>query len=115
MARRLTTNSQIDAFIQKVTADALHHAQGVAGIIGPFEQAVRACLNLAIDTVKVMERNGVLGRTCWIVIGGNRWAFSYSHQSRAIELRLGSTQGPVRFRFDNSTTPASLAEQVACL
>src|SRR3546814_14563393 len=87
MARPLTKNRQIDSFIRQVTANAQHHARNVAKIIGPLEKAVRARLNLAVDTVEVMERNGVLGRTCWIVIGGNRWVFSYSYRSGMIELR----------------------------
>ena len=58
MARRLTTNRQIDAFIRKVIGDANHHAPSVSQVIMPLSQAVRAILNLAQDRVEVIERLG---------------------------------------------------------
>ena len=115
MARRLTTDREVDAFIHKVINDANHHAAEVTEIIMPLSQAVRKRLNLSQDKVEVFERNGNIGRTCWVVIKGNRWVFSYSYGSETIELRQGSTKGAVVFRFNNSTPLEALSAQVAAL
>ena len=115
MARNLTTNEQIDDFIQKVIRDAKHHGGNVADIIMPLSQEVRARLNLGPDTVSVWEREGKIGRTCWVELNGRRWAFSYRHKSQKIELRQGTTQGNVEFEFENSTTPTKIATQVTNL
>lgn len=115
MARRLTTNNQINAFINKVTAEANHHASGVAQIILPLSQAVRARLNLAQDRVEVYERLGQMARTCWVTLGGKRYVFSYNYSTIKIDLRDGSLQGPLVFQFDNRTTLASIRRVVASL
>ena len=55
MARRLNTDRQIDKFITKVIGEANHHASGVAQVIMPLSQAIRARLNLTQDKVEVYE------------------------------------------------------------
>jgi hypothetical protein len=62
MARHLTTNLQIDAYISKVIVDANHHAPGVAAVIMPLSTEVRSRLNLNIDKIEVFERKGNLAR-----------------------------------------------------
>jgi hypothetical protein len=115
MARRLHTNKEIDDFIDQVIDAAMHHAARVAHIIEPLSKAVRSRLNLSVDRVEVYERNGKLARTCWVTVGGQRWVFSYAYGAGVIELRQGSTQGPVVFQFDNHTPAASLHRQVSAL
>ena len=112
MARRLTTNRQIDAFIRKVIGDANHHAPSVSQVIMPLSQAVRAILNLAQDRVEVIERLGNLGRTCWVTLGGKRYLFSYNHDDEKIDLRDRTTQGRVIFQFDNQSTAAVIRREV---
>ena len=115
MARRLTTNNQIDAFINKVIGDADHHAPEVAQIILPLSQAVRARLNLAQDRVEVYERLGQMGRACWVTLGGTRYAFSYKYGDEMIYLRAGSLKGSLIFQFDNQTTVPTIRRVVAGL
>jgi hypothetical protein len=115
MARKLTTNQQIDAFIAKVIAEAHHHGGKVEHVIQPLSDEVRQRLSLGIDKVEVYERNGNLARTCWVTLQGKRYVFSYNYQSEKIELRDQSTQGTVRFEFDNSTSLAAIQREVGML
>jgi hypothetical protein len=115
MARRLTTNRQIDAYLRLVTHAATHHAPSVATVIPDLAHEVRGRLTLGVDDVSVYERLGNLGRTCWVTIGGRRWAFSYDYSTGKIDLRRDSLQGAVVFQFDNSTTMAAIKRQAARL
>ena len=115
MARRLTTNNQIDVFINKVIGKANHHAPGVAQIILPLSQVVRARLNLAQDRVEVYERLGQMARTCWVTLGGNKYVFSYNHHDKKINLRDRSIQGPLIYQFDNQTTASDIRRVVGSL
>lgn len=115
MARRLTTNSQIDSFIQKILDEAQHHAPGVTQVVMPLSQALRARLNLAQDRVEVYERLGQMARTCWVTISGRRYAFSYNYNDEKIDLRDRSVQGPVRHQFDNQTSLSTIQNVIANL
>ncbi|TAM05731.1 MAG: hypothetical protein EPN70_07605 [Paraburkholderia sp.] len=113
MARHLRTQNQINAFIAKVIQEATHHASQVAQIIQPLANAVLG--HQAFSRLEVYERNGNLARTCWVIVGNNRWVFSYSYAHGVIELRQNSTRGPVVFSFDNGTSAATLQRQVGRL
>jgi len=115
MARRLTTNNQINTFINRVIGEANHHAPGVAQVILPLSQAVRARLNLAQDRVEVYERLGQMARTCWVTLGGKKYAFSYNYKAKKIDLRNRSIQGSLIYQFDNQTTAPSIRRVVAGL
>ncbi len=112
MARRLTTNRQIDGFISKVIGEANHHAPGVAQIILPLSQAVRDRLNLAQDRIEIYERMGQMARTCWITLSGKRYAFSYNYDDQKIELRDKSIQGAIIHQFDSQSTAAAIRRVV---
>jgi hypothetical protein len=114
MARRLTTNRQIDQYVAAVIDAANHHAHPVQDVIQPLADAVRARLG-PNDTIDVYERNGVVARTCWVRISGKRYCFSYDYDNYVIDLRDGSLQGTLRFSFDNATTAKQLQAQIAAL
>ena len=114
MARRLTTNAQIDDYVASVIVAANHHAPQVEHVIQPLANAVRARLGPG-DTIDVYERNGVVARTCWVRIAGKRYCFSYDYTNYVIDLRDNSLQGNLRFAFDNATTAAQIRAQVAAL
>ena len=81
----------------------------------PLSRAVRGRLNLAIDKVEVYERNGQIGRTCWVMVWGNRDVFTYNHSSGKIELKAQSLQGALINTFDNHTSIAAIRRQSAAL
>lgn len=115
MAKRLTTDIQIDDFISKIIVEAQHHAPQVANIIRPLSDAVRGRLNLLQDRVEVFERNGSLARTCWVTVGKNRYVFSYNYQSFEIQLKCKNTHGAVKFLFNNGTPHSDILQQTALL
>ena len=115
MARKLSTDAEIDDFIEKVLEAAEHHGGKVKDVILPLSEAVRARLNLVVDTVSVYERNGELARTCWVTLSGKRYAFSYDYADEKIDLRDGSIQGANIAEFDNHTSRAAIKRIVANL
>lgn len=115
MARKLTTDAEIDDFIAKVIGEARHHGGKVANVIQPLSDEIRKRLNLAKDKVEVYERKGKLARTCWVTLQGKRYVFSYNYATEKIELRDQSTQGAVRFQFDNATSLADIQREVGKL
>lgn len=115
MARLLSTNSEIDAFITKVIGEANHHGANVNAIIKPLSDEVRRRLILTRDKVEVYERNGNLARTCWVTINARRYCFSYNYDTQNIELKDRSTQGAVRKTFNNNTTLADILAEVSKL
>lgn len=114
MARRLMTSSQIDNYVASVIADANHHAPQVQHVMQPLADAVRARLG-PNDAIEVYERNGVVARTCWVRIAGERYCFSYDYTNHVIDLRDRGLQGNRRFAFDNATTTAQIDAQVVAL
>lgn len=115
MARKLTTNQEIDAFIAKVIEEAHDHGQNIEHVIHPLSDEVRQRLDLNLDKVEVYERNGNLARTCWVTLQGSRYAFTYNYQTKQIDLRNRSTQGALRFSFENATTLADIQTEVGKL
>lgn len=115
MARQLKTNLEIDAFINRVIVEANHHSPRVVQIIMPLSREVRNRLILPQDRVEVYERLGQLARTCWVTIGGKRFAFSYNYYDKKIDLRDRTIQGQLIFQFDNQTTAADIGRVVANL
>ncbi|OOY11635.1 hypothetical protein BMG00_11040 [Thioclava marina] len=115
MARKLTTNQEIDAFIAKVIGEARHHGGNVEHVIQPLSDEVRQRLNLKFDKVEVYERNGNLARTCWVTLQGSRYVFTYNYKTQQIDLRSHSIQGAWRFSFDNSTPLPDIQREVGNL
>ncbi len=112
MARQLTTNPQIDKFIAQVICQATHHAPHVVSAISLLEVEVRKRLVLGVDKIEVYERNGVLARTCWVTLGGNRYVFTYNYTTHKIDLKDKSLQGALIYSFTNATTIGAVQTQI---
>ncbi|PHR23062.1 MAG: hypothetical protein COA37_10150 [Hoeflea sp.] len=115
MARRLSTDKEIDNFVVKVINEAIHHASAVERVIKPLSDAVRKRIDLSNDSVEVYERNGQLARTCWVTLDGKRYVFSYNYGTKKIELRSGTLRGRTLFSFDNATSQSNIVGQVVKL
>ncbi len=89
-------------YIEGVMYRAEHHAGNVGGAALALAGAIVWRKDDA-EEIEVMERQGDLKNVLWVKIGGRRYAFSYDHEVRAIEMREDSTHGPVLHKFTNST------------
>jgi hypothetical protein len=84
----------------------MHRAEHYAGNVGGAALALAGAIVWWKDDaeeIEVMERKGELKNVLWVKIGGQRYAFSYNHTNRAIEMREGTTQGQVLHKFTNMT------------
>lgn len=115
MARRLSTNFEIDDFIANIFKEAKHHAPNVKSVIQPLSDQVRRRLNMAVDVVAVYERNGKLARTCWVTLNGKRYVFSYNYSKKQIVMRRGTLRGYILFEFDHATSIAQIQSAVATM
>jgi len=84
-----------------------HHA----GDVGEIALALTGAVLWRKDDdepIRVMQKDGKAKNVLWVRIGGHRYAFSYNHVARQIEMRQGSVQGPVLHAFSNATPLADV-------
>lgn len=103
MALTVTDVEQLRGYIQGVMARADHHAGNVKEIALALAGAILWRKDDG-ESIKVMERDGETTNVLWVVINGNRYAFSYSHQLGVIEMKQNSTHGDVIHTFSNGTS-----------
>ena len=89
-------------YISKVMDRAGHHAQNVQGVALALAGAI--VWRKDVDAIEVMSQNGDLKNVLWVRISGQRYAFSFNHDTNAIEMRAGTTHGAVLNSFDDQTT-----------
>lgn len=101
MPETVSTVDKLQQYIQGVMERAAHHANNVDEI----------CLAIAGAIVwrkdgdfKVITREGDMGNVLWMHVGGNRYALSYNHDIRSIEIREGGIQGSVLASFTNGSS-----------
>jgi hypothetical protein len=94
-------------YIDGVMGRAGHHAQDVTAVALALAGAIVWRKDATTD-IQVMSKDGDLKNVLWVKINGQRYAFSYNHNSRTIEMRKGSTQGDVLHSFSNATPLAEI-------
>ncbi len=102
MPGRLTTIEDLQGYLAGVVERADHHA----GEVGEIVFAVAGAIVLFKDPdteIKVMVKHGETKNVLWVYIGGSRYAFSYNHIDRQVEVREGSVQGPTLVAITNAT------------
>ena len=94
--------------------NAEHHAQGVDEVVLTIDGAVlwRKDANRELE---VLERDGRMANVLWVWIAGARYALTYNHQQRAVEIRRNNLRGEPLATFDNSTDPAAVKRFFASL
>ena len=91
----------LQEYISGVMDRAAHHAGNVDEIVLALVGAIVWRKDDA--DIRVFAQNGATKNVLWVVIGGQRYAFSYNHKAGEIEMRLGNTQGQPLHRFSNRT------------
>lgn len=109
MAKSVTDIDELQRYMLGVMARADHHA----GEVNEIALALAGAIVWKKDdqTIKVMSRDGETKNVLWVNIGGNKYAFSYNHDTQNIEMRKGTIQGSVLHAFDNNT-PLSDIRQI---
>jgi hypothetical protein len=89
----------MQTYIDGVLNRARHHAHEVEDVI----PALRGFVELYADEIH-LRGNGLVN-VSWFrsAATGRRYAFSYSHSLRKVELRENSLRGPVIARFHNDS------------
>ena len=98
------TVSDVDVlrtYIQGVMERAAHHADNVSHVVLALAGAI--LWRMDDEPLKVLEREGEMKNVLWARVDGERYAFSYNHETRTIDMRQGSTQGRLVHAFSNAT------------
>jgi hypothetical protein len=97
-------------YIEGIMARAEHHGPNVRGIVLALAGAIIWRKDPA--PIEVHEgRSMAHGTVLWVVIGGQRYAFRYSHATGEVQMRLGTVKGNVLHAFSNAT-PIEQVEQI---
>ena len=103
----VTDVTLLKAYLAGVMERADHHANEVEEIALALAGAIIWRKDEDRD-IEVMQHQGETKNVLWVHINGSRYAFSYSHAAKAIEMREGTTRGAILHSFSNSTTLTAL-------
>jgi hypothetical protein len=106
MPTQLTDVDVLQQYLVGVMDRADHHADNVNDIALAIAGAI--VWRKDAEAITVMTRAGDMKNVLWVKISGRRYAFSYNHRSNAIDIRKGSTRGPVIHTLTNDTAIAAL-------
>ena len=102
MPQDITDIEILKEYISQVIDRAEHHANNVENIVLAIAGAI--IWKKDSNPIKVFTREGEMKNVIWVNINGNKYAFSYNHDTQKIEIRQDNTQGKVIASFDNSTS-----------
>jgi len=97
--------SDMARYIRGIVGRADHHADSVNEVVLTLAGAI---LWRADEDPEVMSQGGDLKNVLWVKINRQRYAFSYSHIAKRIEMRAGSTHGAILHSFDNATATSQI-------
>ena len=98
MPKTVTDVDVLQDYIRGVMDRAEHHADKVDKITLAIAGAV---IWRKDGDIQVYEREGQMTNALWVDISGQRYALSYNHDARKIEIRKDSMRGDVLGSFDN--------------
>lgn len=104
----------LKGYINGVMERADHHANEVEQIALALAGAIIWRKDDGKD-IQVMQKDGDTKNVLWVSISGQRYAFSYNHAAKTIEMREGNMRGSVLHSFSNATPLSSLHQIFAQL
>ncbi|SNS99094.1 hypothetical protein SAMN05421770_103370 [Granulicella rosea] len=110
----VTDVTLLKAYLAGVMQRADHHANEVEMIALALTGAIIWKKDADRD-IEVMQQQGETKNVLWVYIHGSRYAFSYNHAAKAIEMREGTTRGAILHSFSNGTTLSDLHAVFALL
>jgi len=102
MKREIKTIDELQQYLLGVKGRADHHGQSVNAIVFLIAGAVIQYKDPGAPIVVLMQ-NDELKNAMWVSIGGENYVFTFDHDNGAVQMKEGSTHGPVVKRFDNGT------------
>jgi hypothetical protein len=105
MPQTITGVDVLQDYISGVMARAEHHANNVDEVALAIAGAI---VWRKQGDLRVMARAGDMKNVLWVRMSGHRYALAYNHVAGTIEVRNGSTQGPVLASFSNATPLANV-------
>lgn len=110
----ITTVDELQRYLGGVSERAEHHA----GEVGEVVLAIAGAIVLFKDRgseLRVMAREGVAKNLMWVMIGGERYVFTYNHDNETVDVKEGTVRGAVIRSFDNRTPTADVITFFASL
>lgn len=104
MAVVINDINTLQRYLIAVVQNAEHHAENVREVLLVLAGAV-VLFKDAHEPIRVRTREGELKNELWAHINGTRYAFSYNHTNRSVDIRRGSHSGEVVASFSNRTRP----------
>jgi hypothetical protein len=107
MSKDIKDVDVLQEYIKRIKTKAKHHAEEVGEVIFPLIGAiVWKCKD-----IKCLEIAGDMKNVLWISTTKNkRYAFSYNHAIKKVEMREGGIKGKVLNTFDNKDTIAGIIQ-----
>jgi hypothetical protein len=96
----------LKGYLESAMGRAKTHPGNVDGVILALTGAI--VWKKDADPIEPMGSEGDRKNVLWVKFNGTRYAFSYNHTDRVVELRKDSTDGAVLYSFSNATPYADI-------
>ena len=106
MAIQVNDVDALKSYLEAAMGRAKHHPGNVDGVILALTGAI--VWKKDADPIEPMGSEGDTKNVLWVKFNGIRYAFSYNHTARTVELRKDSTDGAVLYSFSNATPYADI-------
>jgi hypothetical protein len=110
MERNMTTEVNdvvaLKSYLEAAIGRAKTHPGNVDGVILALTGAI--VWKKDADPIEPIGSEGDKKNVLWVKFNGIRYAFSYNHSARTVELRKESTDGEVLYSFSNETPYADI-------
>ena len=92
----------LKSYLEAAMGRAKTHPGNVDGVILALTGAI--VWKKDADPIEPIGSEGDKKNVLWVKFNGIRYAFSYNHSARTVELRKESTDGEVLYSFSNETS-----------
>ena len=103
MTTQVNDVDALKGYLEAAMGRAKHHPGNVDGVILALTGAI-----VWKKDADPIEPIGDQKNVLWVKFNGIRYAFSYNHTARTVELRKDSTDGDVMYSFSNATPYADI-------
>ena len=108
MAQKIEQITKLKEYIKGVLDRADHHAEKVNEVILTLIGAI--IWKKDEEPIEVLTQSGDMKNVLWVKINSTKYAFSYNHETKKIEMRENSIKGQVIKQFDNSISTGAIKQ-----